>query len=475
MPTEVTNEQFAEFVRATGAKPPYYWYPDLEAARLEFLGEENRKKQEAKARGERYETERWDGSMWWDDNWEGKDWAVPSDRLNYPVNYVSFEDATAYADWAGLRLMTEIEFQRAARGGGEEAYPWGDDWDPEACNSLDNRDAGDALPVGSYEAGAVNGVYDLVGNVWEWTATKYRKYDGYKPVKVKLSRNEEVHAMAGFDPTLRVVVGGAYTAPGFGCRVSVRQGEEKTQSAAAVGFRCAADLKPGAVAANSLIEREVRRNVLSREVEFDPEASSILLRWESTEGSVDIPGYAVITDYRRTMFCPITNAEAGSPADLGRSTEKDGPLYLGFVAFPFPLVEPALDGGTYFVAWRGAAKLKDDDKDPTSSNPYWDADGFVAEQDSFLFYDLEGVPVVAFPAGPCEFKKATGPSRIQLEPYVPPTEEEKAAMIEEGIPLPPKVDALRYSLVVPGKSRNKTLHVDLVVKIDPGTIDDTWK
>ena len=70
--------------------------------------------------------EDWDPAGWWELNWQDQPWRVPEDRLAHPVAAVSHEEATAYARWAGLRLMTEVEFHRAARGDSDRRYPWGD-------------------------------------------------------------------------------------------------------------------------------------------------------------------------------------------------------------------------------------------------------------------------------------------------------------------------------------------------------------
>ena len=115
---EVTNKQYREFVEATGHKTPRQWGED-----------------------------------------------------NHPVLYVSWEDAVAYATWAGKRLPTEAEWEKAARGGlvGKE-YPWGDGIDSGKANYKDN--VGKTTPVGSYPPNGY-GLYDMAGNVWEWCSDWY--------------------------------------------------------------------------------------------------------------------------------------------------------------------------------------------------------------------------------------------------------------------------------------------------------------
>jgi gamma-glutamyl hercynylcysteine S-oxide synthase len=102
-------------------------------------------------------------------DWNGENY--PSGWENKPVTWVSLEDARAYAHWAGKRLPHEWEWQYAAQGTDGRAYPWGNDWSPEAVPTPDrSRDAQPASDVDAHPKGAsFLGVMDLVGNVWQWT------------------------------------------------------------------------------------------------------------------------------------------------------------------------------------------------------------------------------------------------------------------------------------------------------------------
>ncbi len=482
MPNEVTNEQYAEFVKATGHQPPYYWgEAALDRGRVAFLEEQGRLRKEALDAGKPAPKRKtWDPAAWWAENWKDQEWAVPEDRIDAPVNYVSYDDAQAYARWAGLRLMTEFEFQRAARGDTDRVYPWGDDWDRSKCNSNESQNAS-SLPVGSYPAGAVNDIHDLAGNVWEWTSSRYTKYDGYKPLKIKAGR-ETIEALAPFDPTMRVLVSGAYTNQGFACRVGVRMGAEKRQQTEALGFRCAADLVPGRDVAAALIEEEVRLHKLPGDVDFLPERTTILQRWTARAGEAKVPGYQVIEGHERAFFTPVATIDAGSLGELGRMTDENGPVLLGMLSLQHPLMKPELDGGTYFVGWRGEGKLRqqEEEKQPEQtvlasgsrrqeSVDFWQVPGFQEDVACFFLYDIEGQPVVAWPAASLEFKRPKSGSLMRFAKFVPPAE----PPAEDAPPIIP-MDTLSIDVVVDAKSR-KALLTTLELKLAPGAMDETWK
>lgn len=143
---DVTNGDYLEFMEATGAKAPHFW-----------------------VRGER---------EWY---WRGI-FALEPLPLDAPV-YVTQQEAGAYAAWKGKRLPTEAEFHRAAfgtPGGDERAHPWGEDLAGATRGNFDFASL-DPVPAGSYAPSAW-GVYDLVGNGWEWTSTHFDGFPGFEPM-----------------------------------------------------------------------------------------------------------------------------------------------------------------------------------------------------------------------------------------------------------------------------------------------------
>jgi gamma-glutamyl hercynylcysteine S-oxide synthase len=170
----VTNGQYMKFVQASGYDDSSYWTAEDWAWKIQQRMEHpnfwlSRSSSPSSAPDTRWEYRAMFGSMPLPESW--------------PV-YVSYAEASAFARWAGKKLPTEAQWHRAAYGtpeGGEQIYPWGDA-PPEGYRGNFHHQRWDPTPVDAHSAGAsAFGVFDLLGNGWEWTATPFGPLNGFKP------------------------------------------------------------------------------------------------------------------------------------------------------------------------------------------------------------------------------------------------------------------------------------------------------
>lgn len=148
---------------------------------------------------------------------------------DHPVVEVSWHGAEAYAEWAGVRLPAEAEWEYAARGSGGVTYPWGNRFDGRRANCL-GTGTEDTMPVGSFPGGASwCGALDLAGNVWEWVADWYGSYSSRRQVNPKGPRSGKS----------RVLRGGSWSGNAKSLRSTFRLQRAPDFTNLNVGFRCA--------------------------------------------------------------------------------------------------------------------------------------------------------------------------------------------------------------------------------------------
>lgn len=240
--TAVTNEEFLQFVDATGYRT------EAEEFGWSFVFWTDVAKDISATQGI-------PGIDWWRKvdgaNW--KDICGPGTQVyawlpDHPAVHISWSDAVAYANWVGGRLPSEAEWEHAARGGlGDVRFPWGDlEPDDSAtfpCNIWqgkfpENNTGNDGwkttAPVRSYEPNAL-GLYNMSGNVWEWTS------DPFKVTSLKKSVRNRLKGMRGY----KLLKGGSFLCHRSYCyryRIAARSGNSPDSTTTHQGFRVAWDI-----------------------------------------------------------------------------------------------------------------------------------------------------------------------------------------------------------------------------------------
>jgi formylglycine-generating enzyme required for sulfatase activity len=186
---------------------------------------------------EGYSNQRWWKAGGFEERSEPGHWDEQVQHPNWPVVRVSWFEAAAYCAWAGGRLPTEAEWERAAREVDGRKYPWGpEEPTPERAN-YDQTKVGRPTPVGLFPRGATpEGIQDLAGNVWEWIA------DWYAPDYYRSSPRANPQGPNG--GTYRVLRGGAWLVGSWNLRSAVRLRGVPMDRLVTFGFRCAREIIP---------------------------------------------------------------------------------------------------------------------------------------------------------------------------------------------------------------------------------------
>lgn len=202
--TPVTNKQFLKFVEETG------YITEAEQG---------------------YGAPIWKEDAWvicLDINWRNpyREAELPDDFLKHPVTQITWKDAEAYAKWRGNRLPTEKEWEYAARAGLEGfAYPWGN----QITKADAHFDADRTCRVMSYPPNKF-GLYDMIGNVWEWTSSFYERYPN------------NIDNTPYYGDEYRILRGGAYLHGANYCLIAFRNANQPDRAYPTLGFRTARDI-----------------------------------------------------------------------------------------------------------------------------------------------------------------------------------------------------------------------------------------
>ncbi|MCA9212986.1 MAG: SUMF1/EgtB/PvdO family nonheme iron enzyme [Planctomycetales bacterium] len=203
----VTNEEYAKFVADGGYEQMAYWPEDIFPQVVQIV-----------------DSTGIPGPRFWQNG------TYPKEKANHPVVGVCWYEANAYALWAGKTLPSCMQWQRAGDWPGDgngSKYPWGNAFDPERANLWSDKTNG-TVPVDSYVEGATpNGVYQLIGNVWEWVATLFECNDGLEGTRVAVEQPMAEIRGGAFD---------TYFSSQATCQF--RTGQPLMMRAQNIGFRC---------------------------------------------------------------------------------------------------------------------------------------------------------------------------------------------------------------------------------------------
>jgi ergothioneine biosynthesis protein EgtB len=220
----VSNGDYLEFIRDNGYQNFRWWF------------------------SEGWETvnrEQWRAPLYWelhDGEWMIRDFAglhSANNKANEPVYHLSFFEASAFAKWAGKRLPTEAEWEKAAcfnpKTGELLAFPWGDDRPDETKVNLFENGLWAPAPIGAFPAGQNGyGCHQLIGDLWEWTTSDYVPYPGFKSEFDEYNDKWFVNQ--------KVLRGGSFATPQSHIRSTYRNFFHAHERWMVSGFRCAKDV-----------------------------------------------------------------------------------------------------------------------------------------------------------------------------------------------------------------------------------------
>ena len=335
---EVTNRRYAAFARSTGHRAPLYW--------------------------------------------EGGE--IPEGHEEYPVVGVSWADARAYAAWAGKRLPTEAQWEKAARGEHGALYPWGNEWEEARANNTARM-----ASVGSHPGDeSPYGCLDMAGNAWEWCRDWYNlyvRYDQYPDHNP--TGTEEWHRYWYRGTHFRAVRGGYYT-DGSPARAADRTGDVPPETRYwAIGFRCAAGEVPTSVNADYREEPEETKAVKAPVSAVRPRRGRL--------ARVILPSFEVEVGHP----VMVEQSKGFENGDLGyyhciRYFERlaDGSLCLGFTVHPdaygpYPPIDTANLGSGCSTHWDYPSAVRvsmDDGRTWDEPNPPMAIEGKVLSDGTLM-------------------------------------------------------------------------------------------
>lgn len=519
MPTELTNEQFSVYVKATNSKPPQSWAKKaIDDATYAYAERTGKARDDAKKAGlEVPKIEPFSATDWWKRNWVESDWEVPKDKATHPVVYIDHDQAMAYSRWAGVRLISEQEFQVAGRGKIDREFSTSGKPTPKTNNSIE-ANLGQTAKVGSFKEGSswvdskgrvveerternskdVQPIFDLCGSVWEWTRSPFSAYPGFKQLEVKLKSNrtkkKEKLPIPPFDPNNRSAMGGAFSTPPIATRLTTRRNSARWQATDNLGMRCTASTIPGEDVAETIMRMDLPVSRRPDDTLYTPAKITAIDKWKSSPGTAAVPNYAIIEGYEYMAFIPVEKTGVNS-ALLLKDRSRNAPIQIGAFTTTLPVIEPALEPGTYTLSWRAAGEFRDltqageqdeakDDKKKGKDNDKAKKKDkkkkgkqaepeeevipefpFDPEIDTMLIHNTDGELVTWMRVNlPDETRAA--PGRISLKEISPEVAETKGTKAGTQV---------TFRVFTPAKKASKGFIFTIPIILAPGMIDDTWR
>ena len=370
--TPVTNAQYAVFVEQTGHRYPFDWW--------RYGAQEDYAKRLPEIR-EAYPDASIAALQYWQNNWKDLPHRIPTATVNgkdvpmddYPVVYVSYFDALAYAAWAGMRLPTEAEWVLMASGGEEREFVWGDD---PAGLKVQRGSRNDVIqPVGHWGE-ATQGPYghqDVALGVWEWTLDPFLPLPDdrkeFERARSELLRhkmfkdadNPRVQAATAYRPEWSgdkiVIKGGMYASAGSQLRIGTRGFNETIQTMSGLGFRVAKSTVPA---------RDMVLSSLKLDYDYSFAGGSRKPNLDDMVGAeryeLDKDG-ALILGYHALALVPMSHATEDARMNKDRlmlaTIAENRPFVVGTLITSVPLKVPELGAGIYTLALR-AEGMPDD-------------------------------------------------------------------------------------------------------------------